>query len=129
MASGSSIRQTVAEDIRPHLLLYVVVITVGISRRIRGTERTNQGRYWVHLISGLFYKYNPLHSSIVENEPLQILLSKVTWRKVEKLTRVSSRQSIWRHFHPATRTGGSLFVTNALAEGGGSYGVRRQGST
>jgi hypothetical protein len=41
------LRQTVAEQIRPHLLLYVVVVTVGISMRIRETVRTNQRTYFV----------------------------------------------------------------------------------
>jgi hypothetical protein len=36
----------VAEQIRPHLLLYVVVVTVGISMRIRETVRTNQRIYF-----------------------------------------------------------------------------------
>jgi hypothetical protein len=73
---------------------------------------------------GLFYKYSPLANSIVKNNPLLKLLSKLAWRKEKIVTRVSFRHSVRRTFNSAMWTGGRLFQPKPLAEGGGAHGLR-----
>jgi hypothetical protein len=48
------------------------------------------------LALGFFYEYDRLHSLIVRNNPLLHVLSKLAWQDEEKVTRMSSRQCIWR---------------------------------
>jgi hypothetical protein len=66
-----------------------------------------------------FYKYNPLPNVIVENNPLRIILAKIAWREMEKLTRGTSRHLTWRITLPAIETGGLNFQPLPLAECGG----------
>jgi hypothetical protein len=66
-----------------------------------------------------FYKYKPLPSAIVKNNPLRVLLAKIAWREVEKLTRGTSRHLTWRITLPAIESGGLNFQPLSLAECGG----------
>jgi hypothetical protein len=72
-------------------------------------------------IGRFFYKYNPLYNIIVRNNPLWILLPKMTWRNVEKPPRDTSRHSTWRTSLPATGTGGLFFPPLQLAECGRAH--------
>jgi hypothetical protein len=64
-----------------------------------------------------FYKYDRLHSLIVRNNPLSYVLSKLAWRDEKKVTRMSSRQCIWRSWLLAIWNGGKYFPPLPLAEG------------
>jgi hypothetical protein len=48
---------------------------------------------------------------IVQNDPLQILLPKLAWREVEKVTRVTFRQLRWREVLPANPGGGKSLAS------------------
>jgi hypothetical protein len=67
-------------------------------------------------LNGFFYKYNPLSTGIAKNDPLPIVLTKMAWRKMQTLPRVTSRHLTWRTKHPAILSGGKAFPPLALAE-------------
>jgi hypothetical protein len=62
-----------------------------------------------------FFKYGPLSNTFVKNNPLRILLPNLTWRKAEKVPRVTSRHSTWRIKVSANQTGGRNIPLLALA--------------
>jgi hypothetical protein len=66
--------------------------------------------------AGFFYKYDPLRNAIGKNNLFPILLSKIAWRVVQKVTRVTSRQYRWRRKRPAKAGGGKYFQSLSLAE-------------
>jgi hypothetical protein len=65
---------------------------------------------------GLFYKYNPLLNRFVKNNPHQMFMPNLAWRKGQNVTRVTFRFRLWRSLLSAIGTGENRIQPLALAE-------------
>jgi hypothetical protein len=68
----------------------------------------------IYHFRGFFYKCNPLLNVIVQNDPLQILLPKMAWREVEKVTRVFPPIQVAGSNLPPTQLAGSRLPLSRL---------------